>query len=156
MRKKHQILLHVAFWIIFNVLQYARYVALNFGNISAEFYFLVSIQILLNIITFYGAYFVVLQRLFDIDKLKLFTLLGGYIALNILVRVYISRYVFSFIVVETWLDKYNSVWLQSLFVVTYVGLSFLVRFTIYWFQNRQLKVELINQKQAAELALLRT
>lgn len=149
-------MLHVAFWLVFNVLQYARYITLNYGDISLGFYLVVSVQILLNLITFYGSYFIVFDRVVDFSKVKSSALLTSYLLVNIIVRVYISRFVFSFVIKETWLDKYNSIWLQTLFVVTYSGLSFLVKFTIKWFHDQQLKTDLVNQKQASELTLLRT
>ena len=155
MKKSYQIVLHIAFWLIFNVLQYARYIALNYGDISPAFYWVVGIQIILNVLTFYGSYFIVFSKIFDYSRLRSLGLLFFYILINIIIRIYISRFVFSFVEKETWLDKYNSLWLQTLFVVTYTGLSFLVRFTINWFHDQQVKTELINQKQAHELALLR-
>jgi sensor histidine kinase YesM len=155
MKRSHQILLHIAFWLIFNVLQYARYIALNYGDISPAFYLVVGVQIILNLITFYGSYFFVFAKIFDHSKLRSLGLLVFYILANTIFRIYISRFVFSFVEKETWLDKYNSIWLQTLFVFTYTGLSFLVRFTIRWFHDQQLKTELRNQKQAGELALLR-
>jgi len=155
MKKSYQILLHITFWLIFNVLQYARYIALNYGDISPAFYLVVGVQILLNLITFYGAYFFIFARIFDTPKLRLSILLLFFLAANIIFRISISRFIFTFVEKETWLDKYNSVWLQILFVVTYTGLSFLVKFTIKWFHDQQLKTELENQKQASELALLR-
>ncbi|GET34963.1 histidine kinase [Prolixibacter bellariivorans] len=155
MKRSYQILLHIAFWLIFNVLQYARYVALNYGDISQAFYLMVGVQILINLITFYGSYFLIFTRIFDYSKLRLFTLIGIYIVINIAFRVGVSRYIFSFVETESWLDKYTSIWLQTLFVFTYTGLSFLVRFTIFWFHDQQLKMELMNEKRAGELALLR-
>ena len=156
MRKLNQILLHIAFWFVFNILQYARYIALNYGDISVAFYIVVSVQILLNLITFYGSYFFVFERVFHYSKFKILALIVFYSIVNLIFRVYISRFTFSFVEKETWLDKYNSIWLQILFVVTYIVLSFLVKFTIKWFHDQQLKTELKNQKQASELALLRT
>ena len=155
MKKAHQILLHIAFWLFFNILQYARYVALNYGNISAAFYLMVCVQITLNLITFYGAYFMVFTNVFRYPKFKSLGIASVFMITNIVFRVYVSRYVFLFVEVETWLDKYNSVWLQTLFVITYTGLSFLVRFTIHWFYDQQIKNRLINENQAGELALLR-
>lgn len=156
MKKLNQILLHVAFWFVFNILQYARYIALNYGDISVAFYIVVIVQVFLNLITFYGSYFFVFDRVFHYSKFKILALIVFYILVNLVFRVYISRFTFSFVEKETWLDKYNSIWLQTLFVVTYIVLSFLVKFTIKWFHDQQLNAELKNQKQASELALLRT
>lgn len=155
MKKSYQIVLHIAFWLVFNVLQYIRYISLNYEDISSAFYLMIGIQIILNLITFYGAYFIVFTNFFNNSKLRSFSFFILYVLANIIFRTYFSRYVFSFVEKETWLDKYNSIWLQTLFVFTYIGLSFLIRFTIQWFHDQQIKAELINQKQASELAFLR-
>ena len=77
-------MLHVAFWLVFNVLQYARYITLNYGDISLGFYLVVSVQILLNLITFYGSYFIVFDRVVDFSKVKSSALLASYLLVNII------------------------------------------------------------------------
>ncbi len=155
MKKLHQIIVHIAFWLIFSVLQYVRYITLNYEDISPAFYLMIAVQIVLNLITFYGIYFIVFTNFFKYSYLRSLVFLGFFILINIIFRTYISRYVFLAVEKEIWLDKYNSIGLQTIFVLTYAGLAFLVRFTIHWFHDQQIKTELINQKQASELALLR-
>jgi LytS/YehU family sensor histidine kinase len=156
MKKKHIVLIHVIFWIyIFNQSLFPIYIKV----VESKYLRDVTIETLLNMISFYSLYFLI--PFFFKHRIKLVSVLvalvligactGLLVACSFLTYKYIIRLPEKDLVI-------NSVFIfYELRAVIIVGIyAVLINFTIGWFRNQKLQAELTMQKQTSELALLRS
>ena len=157
MKRGHQVLLHVAFWVIYEFLPNGRYIVLNAEGFTRHDYLILATQVGLNFINFYLFYALIFPRFFFSGRR--FSLLAAsaiFIAFCFYLRLIASRWVCSCGLDEVMLKNYTSEWVQFITTVLYTGFAVLISLTISWFKDQRLKTELITSNQASELALLRS
>jgi len=160
MKTKYKILIHIAFWVyMFNQ------ILLSIAMMSEKEYDPfqeITIYPLSSFITFYSIYFT--YGLFFTRKNKLYPalMLIAVIVILIPLRVGLEYFFWKYI-------GYNhnkmpgeltiniSWWLNSLrLVIIYSIYALLIQLAIGWFDTQKLRTELMLEKQAGELALLRS
>ena len=157
MKRTHQVLLHVAFWVIYEFLPNGRYMVLNAGEFTRHDHVILATQIGLNLINFYLFYALIFPRFFFTGrKLSLVIASTIFIIFCFYLRLVASRWVCSCALDEVLLKKYTSEWVQFITTILYTGFAALISLTISWFKDQRLKTELITRNQASELALLRS
>ncbi|MDN5215260.1 histidine kinase [Fulvivirgaceae bacterium BMA12] len=157
MKKTHEVLLHVAFWVIYEFLPNGRYIVLSTAEFTRFDYVILMTQVGLNFANFYLYYFLIFRRFFFSGrKLALLIASVAFIIFCFYLRLNASRWVCSCALDEVLLKKYTSEWVQFITTVLYTGFAMLISLTIGWFKDQRLKTELITQNQASELALLRS
>lgn len=160
MKKKYKILIHVAFWIyMFN--QILLTFAMMSGNKYDPFRE-ITIYPLTSFITFYCFYFT--YQLFFTRKHKLFPvlLLIAVFAFLIPFRIGLEylfwKYIgYGHLESPQYLIIDRSWWFNSLRLVIIYGIyALLIQLAIGWFDTQKLRTELMLEKQAGELSLLRS
>ncbi|HOW30091.1 MAG TPA: histidine kinase [Bacteroidales bacterium] len=162
MKRKTVIIIHLVYW--FYILNQVLY---PFYSGQVEPAYLVNnkylknviITTLLNFVTFYAIYF----SIAPIMKLrnKFLAVATGLVLITLLIgfRVptdYLFWKIFGGLSQKEMTFEWNWVW-NDLRLVIITGIySILIYFMIKWFEAQKLKDELINQRQASELALLRS
>jgi hypothetical protein len=162
MKKKTVIIVHIIFWFyILNQVLYPFYSGQLEPNYLENNKYLknVFITTVLNFITFYAIYFSIAPLMRFRNKiLAIFTGLG-LITVLIAFRVPTDYFFWKFfggLTKKEMTFEWNWVW-NDLRAVIITGIySILIFFMIKWFEAQKLKDELINQRQASELALLRS
>ena len=161
MKLKHKILIHIAFWIyMFN--QTFLTIVIYWGK-EVDIFDQVTVYPVTSFITFYCFYYI--YALFFTRKKKLLGVISLLLAFAILIpfRVgleylfwkyigysHLSKTNMSLVVDSTW-------WFNSLrLVIIYSFYALLIRLAIGWFETQKLRTELMLEKQAGELALLRS
>jgi two-component system, LytTR family, sensor kinase len=156
MKRKHIILIHIIFWVyIFN-----QSLSPLFINMVESNYFRdVFIDVALSIISFYSVYFLVpfmvRYRYKVVSVLTAVAMIIASIAVRTLFSLLIYKYIVQLPEKELVIDRVFF-WYEVRSAVIIGIYAFLINFTISWFRNRKLEAELIMQKQASELALLRS
>jgi two-component system, LytTR family, sensor kinase len=156
MKRKHKILVHLAFWIyIINQMLYPLYI-----NKTEDYFFIdLAETLVLSIIGFYTIY-LFLPFLFRL-KNKLYSLAAGILLVIIIAgfRYYTELIFWTYIMhsppkVMEWLMYWFSNNLRLAFI--YAIYALLIKLAIDWLESQKLRNELITQTQASELALLRS
>lgn len=162
MKRKTILLIHIFFWLyIVNQALFPLYVGkyeesylVNNGYLKDVF-----ITTILNIISFYAIYisFPYLLKF----RVKIFTILSGLVLLLVLTafRTPVEQLFWNILIgpgekemMINWINVWN-----NLRLVIIIGIyAVLIRYMIKSFESQKLRDELINQRQASELALLRS
>lgn len=162
MKTKYVILIHALYWFyIINQLLFPMYVGKpeQTGMVTQEYLMDVGISLLLNVITFYLVYFSFpgLAGLRNRILTALFSL--GLLVVLMVIRLGTGWLLWSSIAYKPgdpmefeWIWVWNEL---RMAVITAIY-AILIRFMIHAFEAQKLRNELINQKQAGELALLRS
>lgn len=160
MKTKYKILIHAAFWVyMFNQTLLTIFMIKDNTYDAFQEYTIFPIT---SLITFYSLYFA--YGLIGQGKKKLIPVLCIILVIMALIPFRIGlEYVFWKTIGYSHLDKPSELmitvhwWLNSLRLVIIYGIyALLVRLAIGWFEAQKIKSELIMEKQAGELALLRT
>ena len=162
MKRRNIILIHILYWFyILNQLLFPLYVGMPESTtvVENEYMMDVIISLLLNVIVFYAVY-AAFPVIFSMKNKLLIT---GTLILIVLIligiRLPISWYFWKYIGYPPEHEmKFEWVWVwNELRMVVITGIySVLIRFMIKMFETQKLKNELIHQRQASELALLRS
>ena len=156
MKRKHKILVHLAFWIyIINQMLYPLYI-----NKTEDYYFINLIETFaLDLIGFYAIY-LLLPFLFSY-KNKLKSIAVGLLILIVIAgfRYYVEFFFWTYLMhsppkVMEWLSYWFSYNLRLAFI--YAIYALLIKLAIDWFESQKFRAELITQNQTSELALLRS
>ena len=156
MKTKYKILIHIAFWIyILNQMLYPLYISK-----TEDFFFTNLLETLvLNFINFYVIYFSLPVFLGYKNKLKSVALGVVLILLLSVFKYYAELYFWKYLMhsppkVMEWVPYWFSNNLRLSIVYSIYAL--LIKLAIDWYESQKFKAELILQKQASELALLRS
>jgi len=162
MKKKTIIIIHVLYW--FYIINQALF-PLYSGQLDAAYLvnnkYLKNVLIttFLNLVTFYAIYFSFPTFLKIKSKVLAIVTGLGLIMLLTAFRVptdYLFWKISGGLSTKEMTFEWNWVW-NDLRLVIITGIyAVLIRFMINWFESQKLKNELINQRQASELALLRS
>lgn len=162
MKKQNIILIHILYWFyIINQMLFPIYVGMpeSATMMENEYVMDVIITLLLNVLVFYAVYAAFPVIFFMKNKL----LLAGTLVLMVLfligVRLPVSWIFWKYIGHSPGYEmKFEWVWVwNEVRMVVITGIySVLIRFMIKMFETQKLRDELINQRQASELALLRS
>ena len=158
MRKKQIILIHIIFWLCYTVLPFLPLIFPD-RSVSKVDYSYSFANAFLNFINFYLCYFItkpdVIRRNNLFRNISIFIL---FMCLFTFIRYYFTLGVYF--ITDIPLDGISL--RMPVFISEFLntlGFSFVpitIKFTIDWFQSEKLKTELINEKQASELAQLRS
>lgn len=162
MKTKYVILIHALYWFyIINQMLFPMYVGKpeQTGMVTQEYLMDVGISLLLNVITFYLVYFS-FPGLAGMRKRILTALFSlGLLVVLMVIRLGTGWLLWSSIAYKPgdpmefeWIWVWNEL---RMAVITAIY-AILIRFMIHAFEAQKLRNELINQKQAGELALLRS
>jgi two-component system, LytTR family, sensor kinase len=156
MKTKHKVLIHIAFWIyILNQMLYPLYI-----NKTEDFFFTdFLVSLVLNVINFY-VIFLFLPLLFSYrNKVKSITFGVVLVIILALFKYYVELYFWKYVMhsppkIMEWVSYWFSNNLRLSIIYSIYAL--LIKLAIDWYESQKLKAELILQKQASELALLRS
>lgn len=160
MQKKYKILIHIAFWIyIFNQIFFAFLLMKDKSYFPFEE---VTIYPITSFLTFYSLYFS--YSIFTGSRNKAFSVLFLALVIVCLIpfRVGIEylfwKYVgFNHIKSPADLVVTRSWWINSIRLVIIFGIyALLIKLAIAWYESQKIKSALVLEKQAGELALLRS
>ena len=162
MKKRNIILIHILYWFyIINQLLFPVYVGSPGASdmVGGEYFKDVVISLLLNVISFYAVYFA-FPRFSAVRNVYLITGIAVLMIIAIIaVRVPLNWYfwkIFGNLPPEKLQFEWIWVWNELRMVVITGIYAILIRFMINMFETQKLRDELINQRQAGELALLRS
>lgn len=162
MKSRYKILIHVLFWIY--MLNQALFpVYLNkidtkylLDNIYLKDIFITT---LLNIFIFYTIYYVIPNFLRFRRKWFIFPfvilLAVGLSAVRLPVEIAYWKYIIKLPASELQF-QYDWIWATLKYTVIISIYAMLIRFSIDWFESQKYKDELIKERQASEIALLRS
>jgi two-component system LytT family sensor kinase len=160
MKKKYIITIHILLWIY---LIYPEFMPVFFYKDKLSPYYLqmVPLNILFHASIFYTFYLFLIPAFLKLKKKHFFSFVFG--AITLVAFTFIKFIIFYIY------DKYllhipdKELTIQTLDVISELRTSLVLslygsftQFTISWFQNQKQKTELITQKQAGEIALLRS
>lgn len=162
MKTKYVILIHALYWFyIINQLLFPVYVGKpeQTGVVTQEYLTDMGISLLLNVITFYLVYFSFPGLAGMRNRILVALSSLGLLAALMVIRLSASWLLWSTIAYKPgepvefeWIWVWNEL-RMALITAIY---AILIRFMIHAFETQKLRNELINQKQAGELALLRS
>jgi len=162
MKSKYKILIHVLFWIyMLNQALFPVYLNKIDTKYLQDFIYLkdIFITIFLNIFVFYGVYFLIPHFLKFSRKWYIFPLVVVLSVVLSAIRLPIEIAYWKYIIqVPASEMQFQSEWFwASLKVTVIISIyAMLIRFSIDWFESQKYKDELIKERQASEIALLRT
>lgn len=162
MRTKYVILIHALYWFyIINQMLFPMYVGKpeQTGMVTQEYLMDMGISLLLNVITFYLVYlsFPGLDGIRNRILTALYSL--GLLVVLMVIRLGTGWLLWSSVAhnpAEPVEFEWIWVWNELRMAVITAIYAVLIRFMIHAFEVQKLRNELINQKQAGELALLRS
>ncbi len=157
MKLKYQIILHTIFWVLFMGLPVTR--DLMFDRHQPGLGYMILIFGLTNVVNFYTCFFFINQYVLRNTKgLRFLWWLLPFVIIFTLLRYYSGQWVISYFPDPE--DKEYGWYLYIIqdFINTlvYTVISLLITFFVGWLQTQKQKDELIQQKQEAEIALLRS
>ncbi len=162
MKSRYKILIHVLFWIyIINQAMFPVYLnKIDTKSLQDHMYLKdIFITTLLNIFVFYSIYYVIPHFLRFNRKWIIFPLVILLAAALSAVRLPIEIAYWKYIVklpASELQFQYDWIWATLKYVVIISIYAMLIRFSIDWFESQKYKDELIKQRQAGEIALLRS
>jgi len=156
MKTKYKILIHIAFWVyMLNQMLYPLF----FGKTEDFFFTDLLVSLGLNFINFYVIFFFLPLLLGFRNKLKSIAL--GVVLVLILAgfKYYVELYFWKYLMhspakVMEWVSYWFSNNLRLSIIYSIYAL--LIKLAIDWYESQKFKAELIQQKQAGELTLLRS
>jgi hypothetical protein len=162
MKKSNIILIHSLYWFyIINQLLFPAYVGFPGESemVGGEYFKDVVISLFLNVFSFYAVYFA-FPRFSAVRNIFLIVGIAVLMIIVIIaVRVPLNWYfwkIFGNLPPEKLKFEWLWVWNELRMVVITGIYAILIRFMINMFEAQKLRDELINQRQAGELALLRS
>jgi hypothetical protein len=159
MKTKYKILIHVAFWVyMFNQTLLTLVMVKDKGYDGFQEYTIFPVT---SLLTFYSLYFA--YGLISQEKRKLIPVLSIILVFLALIPLRVGmEYIFWKYIGYSHMENPEKLevtqhwWIYSLRLVIIYGIyALLIRLAIGWFDAQKLKSELIMEKQAGELALLR-
>ncbi len=162
MKSKYKILIHVLFWIyMLNQALFPVYINKIDTKLLQDFLYLKDIFIttLLNIFVFYGIYFLVPYFLKFSRKWYIFPLVVLLAIVLSAIRLPVEIAYWKYLVKMPASElqfQYEWFWATLKYTVIISIYAMLIRFSIDWFDSQKYKDELIKERQASEIALLRS
>ena len=152
---KNYILVHFIFWVYIGLQTLS---SILLAEESKPFY-LFLFELVLNIFNFYLFYYI-LSKIFTVVRYRYLKVLISVISILMftIFRAYMWKY-FDIIIMQQMTSvlalnsKMFHYQVRSVVVTTIYVI--LIKFTVDWFRNQQIKSTLLNQNQSSELALLR-
>jgi len=162
MKSKYKILIHVLFWIyMLNQAFFPVYLNKIDTKLLQDYIYLKDIFIttLLNIFVFYAVYFVIPKFLSLKRKWYIFPFVILLAVALSAVRLPIEIAYWKYLVkmpASQLQFQYEWIWATLKITVIISIYAMLIRFSIDWFEAQKYKDELIKERQAGEIALLRS
>lgn len=159
MSKRHIVLLHISFWILFALVPELPMIFPDRRYPLYYFYYTLSSQ-LLNVLNFYLVYFLVSTDLLNrrkivINLMKVLGIISSFIALRLIAMILVQVSFAGFDYEEVHIRFYNIV-LETYYSISFTLLAVLIKFMIDWFRTQKQKTELLARTKTSELALLRS
>ncbi len=155
-RHKNDILIHSVFWV------YISLQTISAISLSEESKYDLTMvwELILNMITFYSFYFL-MMFIFPRTRSITFKILISLAGLGLLLLIrYELMYYYEIWAMNVPIEKMSSFSKSIHFHVRMVVITsiyaILIRFTSDWFKSQQLHADMINQKQASELSMLKS
>ena len=162
MKSKYKILIHVLFWIyMLNQAFFPVYLNKIDTKLLQDYIYLKDIFIttLLNIFVFYAVYFVIPKFLSLKRKWYIFPfvilLAVALSSVRLPIEIAYWKYLVKMPASELQF-QYEWIWATLKITVIISIYAMLIRFSIDWFESQKFKDELIKERQAGEIALLRS
>ncbi len=162
MKSRYKILIHVLFWIyMLNQAFFPVYLNKIDTKLLQDYIYLKDIFIttLLNIVVFYVVYFIIPKFLRLRRKWYVFPfvilLAVALSAVRLPVEIAYWKYLVEMSASELQF-QYEWIWATLKITVIISIYAMLIRFSIDWFESQKYKDELIKERQASEIALLRS
>lgn len=162
MKSRYKILIHVLFWIyMLNQAFFPVYLNKIDIKMLQDYIYLKDIFIttLLNIFVFYSVYFVIPKFLGLRRKWYIFPFVILLAAVLSAIRLPVEIAYWKYIVkmpTSQLQFQYEWIWATLKYTVIISIYAMLIRFSIDWFESQKYKDELIKERQASEIALLRS
>lgn len=158
MKKYIESIIHILVWGIgyFLIVNYTSTVG-DFRKDRGPYWVAIGFGTLINIIIFYATAFFLVPKFLRLKKIKslIFSLLGGFIFINLFESIIDFRYLANFFssANESFIVYliYNSV--ISFFILLFTLSYALIK---YWIQNEKLKRVLLEEKLSTEMAFLKS
>jgi len=162
MKSRYKILIHVLFWIyMLNQAFFPVYLNKIDTKLLQDYIYLKDIFIttLLNIVVFYTVYYIIPKFLRLRRKWYIFPfvilLATALSAVRLPVEIAYWKYIVKMPAGELQF-QYDWIWATLKYTVIISIYAMLIRFSIDWFDTQKFKDELIKERQASEIALLRS
>lgn len=162
MKKKYRILIHVVYWIyIINQGLFPFYINKLDASLLENFQYFkdVFINTILNVFSFYAIYFsfpyLIKMKVRPVGILAVVLLIGAVLLIRLPLNFGFWKYIVKVPAKDLVIES-GWIWNELRLVIITGIYAVLIRFMIDWFESQKLKNELINQRQASELALLRS
>ena len=162
MKSRYKILIHILFWIyMLNQAFFPVYLnkidtKLLLDNIYLKDIFITT---LLNIVVFYTIYFIIPKFLRYSRKWYIFPfvilLAAALSAIRLPIEIAYWKYIVRMPASELQF-QYEWIWATLKYTLIISIYAMLIRFSIDWFEAQKYKDELIKERQASEIALLRS
>ncbi len=162
MKSRYKILIHVLFWIyMLNQAFFPVFLNKIDTKLLEDYIYLkdIFITMLLNIFVFYAVYFVIPNFLSLRRKWYVFPFVIILAVLLSAVRLPVEIAYWKYIVkmpASQLQFQYDWIWATLKVTVIISIYAMLIRFSIDWFDSQKYKDELIKERQASEIALLRS
>jgi two-component system, LytTR family, sensor kinase len=162
MKSKYKILIHVLFWIyMLNQALFPVYLNKIDTQFLKDYIYLKDIFIttLLNIVVFYAIYYIIPNFLRFRRKWYVFPFVLIFAIVLSAIRLPIEIGFWKYIVKMPAAElqfQYDWVWATLKYTLIISIYAMLIRFSIDWFESQKYKDELIKERQAGEIALLRS
>lgn len=162
MKRKYQILIHLLFWIyMINQTLFPVYLnKIETKYLEDNIYLKdIFITLALNIFVFYAIYFLIPRFLNFSRKWFIFPLVLLLAALLSAIRLPIEIAYWKYVVQLPASElQFQNEWIWATLKITVIMsiYAMLIRFSIHWFESQKYKDELIKERQAGEIALLRS
>lgn len=162
MKSRYKILIHVLFWIyMLNQAFFPVYLHKIDTKLLKDYIYLkdIFITILLNIFVFYAVYYVIPKFLRLRRKWYIFPfvilLAVALSAVRLPVEIAYWKYLVKMPASQLQF-QYEWIWATLMVTVIISIYAMLIRISIDWFESQKYKDELIKERQASEIALLRS
>jgi len=155
MRKKHILLLHLSFWILYALVPELPLIFPDRKYPLYYYYYSAGSQVL-NILNFYAVYALISPDLLNSKKIwrNLATVSGVlafFVVLRLVVMIMVDVYLGGFDYQEIKLRFYHVV-VEAVNTITFTTMALLIKFMIDWFSAQKQKTDLIAKSRASELA----
>jgi sensor histidine kinase YesM len=162
MKNKFKVLIHLLFWVyMLNQALFPVYLNKIDTKYLQDFIYLKDIFIttLLNIFVFYGIYYLIPYFLKFSRKWYIFPLVIFVAILFSVIRLPIEIAYWKYLVklpASELTFQFDWFWATLKYTVIISIYAMLIRFSIDWFESQKYKDELIKERQASEIAILRS
>ncbi len=162
MKSKYKFLIHVLFWIyMLNQALFPVYLNKIDTKYLQDYIYLkdIFITILLNIVVFYATYYAIPNFLRFSHKWFVFPFVILLAILLSTIRLPIEFSYWKYIIkmpANELQFQYEWIWATLKVTVIISIYAMLIRFSIDWFESQKYKDELIKERQASEIAILRS